>query len=67
MAVEVAPLAAVTTRMPLPVVCAPWPPTLVMAIVVLPAITPPTTTSRSDGEPSGPSTVFSCRRPPWPT
>ena len=61
-----APLTAFTTGMPLPVVSAPTPPTLVTRTVVLPVAAPPLRTNRSEGDPLSPSTVLMAIVPPVP-
>ena len=68
-AVVVAPLRALTTSMPLPVVCAPRPPRLVICTVVLPlALAPaPLSTRRSLRLALPPSTVPRLSTPPLPT
>ena len=59
----VAPLIASTTRMPLAVVRAPGPPTLVTCTDVLPVAAPPLMTNLSEGEPSPPEECVDGHRP----
>ena len=63
----VPPLATITTGIPLPVVCAPTPPTLWIVRKVEPVAFPPLITSSSEAEPVPPSTVFMVRFAPVPT